>query len=668
MKHIYLFFIALMLTSLGFGQTTIYTQDFETNLNGYSHTPSQTPASDSGDQYFHRAEPSDGDIYESGGPYTNVNGDWLFVGSNPKTFNSGNSGILSFGSIDVSGFSDLVFSADFGGVPNDWDASDEVSVEYSWDNSTWSVLYSFSSPVTNDPLELENNATGGVNTTNGAVLTYALQTITSNNFSGTGTTLYLRIVCNSDANYEAFGVDNIILEGTASPTCTAPITQASAYNTTALGTTSATLNWTVGTGDEVLVVVKEGSAVDTDPTNGTDYTGSTVFGSGDELELGTGNYAVYADLTTNSVDITGLSEATTYHVAVYEYNTTDTCYLTPALTGSFTTEIACPVITGLTIDSFTDTTANINWTPGDTETDWEVVIQDAGTGTPSGSGTATTTNNPYLASGLIQNTAYEVYVRANCVSDGFSTWAGPINFTTEISCPEITGLTIDSFTDTTANISWTPGDTETDWEVVIQNAGTGTPSGSGTATTTNNPYLASGLTQNKAYEVYVRANCVSDGFSTWVGPINFTTEISCPEITGLTIDSFTDTTANISWTPGDTETDWEVVIQNAGTGTPSGSGTATTTNNPYLASGLTQNTAYEVYVRANCVSDGFSTWADPTTFTTEISCPEITGLTIDSFTDTTANISWTPGDTETDWEVVIQNAGTGTPSGSGTAT
>ena len=200
---------------LSVGQVTIYSQDFETNLSGYSHTPSQTPASDPGDQYFHRAEPSDGDIYESGGPYTNVTNSWLFVGSNPNTINSSTPGILDLGTVSVSGYTDLFFSADFGGVPNDWDASDEVEVEYQFDSNGWNTLYSFTSPVTNDPLELENNATGSINTANGTVLTYALQTITSDNFTGSGSNLSLRIVCNANANYEAFGVDNVLLKGTA---------------------------------------------------------------------------------------------------------------------------------------------------------------------------------------------------------------------------------------------------------------------------------------------------------------------------------------------------------------------------------------------------------------------------------------------------------------------
>lgn len=228
----------------GYGQvpTTI---DFETNLSGYSHTPSQLPSADPGDQYFHRAMPGDSDIYEgSVGPYTGVTGSWMFVGSNPRAFNSGNSGILTIDPINISGFSNLELSIDFGAVPNDWDAGDELSVEYRYDNTgAWSTLYSFGhNNGTNDPLVLSGNASGGSNTANGAVLTYALQTIVSDNFTGSGTNLNLRIVCNSNANYEAFGLDNIVLNGTAS--CTPPVDPTGTISGTTPACNSTTLTYT----------------------------------------------------------------------------------------------------------------------------------------------------------------------------------------------------------------------------------------------------------------------------------------------------------------------------------------------------------------------------------------------------------------------------------------
>lgn len=200
-----------------YSQTNLYYQGFETDLSGYSQTPNQTPSTDPGDQYFSRAEPSNGDIYETGsnGPYTNITGSWLFVGSNPNTINSGNPGILSTGLIDVAGYENFELSIDFGAVPSDWDTADDLIVEYSWNNTDWSTLYNFVSSGTNQPLDLASNSIGGSNTANGATLTYALQTIVSTNFTGSGNSLYIRVVCDSAANYEAFGLDNIILTGTA---------------------------------------------------------------------------------------------------------------------------------------------------------------------------------------------------------------------------------------------------------------------------------------------------------------------------------------------------------------------------------------------------------------------------------------------------------------------
>lgn len=208
-------FILAINANNSFGQTILYSQDFETNLDGYAHTPSQTPAINPGKQYFYRAEPSDSDIYEtrSDGPYTNVTGSWLFVGSNPNSISA--TGILSTGLINVTGYENLEISIDFGAVPNDWDTSDDLKVEYSWNNTDWSVLYNFvAQGTTNFPLDLSNNISEGNNTPNGTTLTYALQTIVSSNFTGSGNSLYLRVVCNSNSNYEAFGLDNIILKGT----------------------------------------------------------------------------------------------------------------------------------------------------------------------------------------------------------------------------------------------------------------------------------------------------------------------------------------------------------------------------------------------------------------------------------------------------------------------
>ena len=90
----------------------------------------------------------------------------------------------------------------------------------------------------------------------------------------------------------------------------------------------------------------------------------------------------------------------------------------------------CESLSGLSVNDITQTSAIISWTPAGGELDWEIVVQSAGSGVPTGSGTVTSTTS-YDAIGLILNTNYEAYVRSNCSSsDGYSIWVGPLYFTT----------------------------------------------------------------------------------------------------------------------------------------------------------------------------------------------------------------------------------------------
>ena len=82
---------------------------------------------------------------------------------------------------------------------------------------------------------------------------------------------------------------------------------------------------------------------------------------------------------------------------------------------------------------------------------------------------------------------------------------------------------------------------------------------------------------------------------------------SCSLPSGLTLDAATNTTATVSWTAGGTETAWEYVVEAYGSDEPS-TGGESTTSNPLTLSGLTANTPYDVYVRADCSSGDFSNW------------------------------------------------------------
>jgi gliding motility-associated-like protein len=148
----------------------------------------------------------------------------------------------------------------------------------------------------------------------------------------------------------------------------------------------------------------------------------------------------------------------------------------------------------------------------------------------------------------------------------------------DVSCPEPIALTLGTFTENSAEFTWQQGGTETSWEIAIQPQGTGVPTGSGVATSTNNPHVENGLTPTTAYEVYVRANCGSE-FSAWVGPLNFTTlNTPPPPPNGVTcasgsssfifIEDFeTDPAAGWTGTPfSGNNGDWHIVPGNANSG------------------------------------------------------------------------------------------------------
>ncbi|NBU71418.1 MAG: fibronectin type III domain-containing protein, partial [Bacteroidetes bacterium] len=73
--------------------------------------------------------------------------------------------------------------------------------------------------------------------------------------------------------------------------------------------------------------------------------------------------------------------------------------------------------------------AQFDWTAIASALSYEIVIQPAGSGLPSGTGVAAATNT-YSASGLSAQTNYEAYVRSVCASGLLSPWAGPLAFTT----------------------------------------------------------------------------------------------------------------------------------------------------------------------------------------------------------------------------------------------
>ena len=87
---------------------------------------------------------------------------------------------------------------------------------------------------------------------------------------------------------------------------------------------------------------------------------------------------------------------------------------------------------------------------------------------------------------------------------------------------------------------------------------------------------------------------------------------ACLAPSDLVVSSITTTTASVAWIANNSETSWEYQVVESDA-TPVETGDATS-DNPLALTGLTSNTSYDVYVRANCGTD-FSAWS-MVTFTT----------------------------------------------------
>lgn len=219
-----------------------------------------------------------------------------------------------------------------------------------------------------------------------------------------GASYYIRWESNDvggSGSRDEIAIDNIVLNS-----CVSPNTQASGFATANESNTSIDISFTRGDGDGgVLVLARAGSAVDEDPVNGTTYTGNATFGSG--TEIGTGNYVVYKDIAngtnaaTGNITISGLSEATTYHFAVYEYNTTGICHDLTELTGNGTTLCTTPTDATDFSTSKGNTQSVLSWTNPTCFDEVLVIASTASvTGTPmSADGTHYTANTAY-SSGL----------------------------------------------------------------------------------------------------------------------------------------------------------------------------------------------------------------------------------------------------------------------------
>ncbi len=95
---------------------------------------------------------------------------------------------------------------------------------------------------------------------------------------------------------------------------------------------------------------------------------------------------------------------------------------------------ACTNPSDLTVNFVNSIQAELDWTENGTATLWDIKIDTAGFN-PEESTIISGITKPYTATGLIENSKYEFYIRTQCDGGGFSNWVGPCKFSTLCSTP-----------------------------------------------------------------------------------------------------------------------------------------------------------------------------------------------------------------------------------------
>lgn len=313
--------------------------------------------------------------------------------------------------------------------------------------------------------------------------------------------------------------------------------------------------------------------------------------------------------------------------------------------------VIIPKPTNLTVSDITPNEANVSWTAGGDETSWdfEYKLKSAEEWTST-----TVTTPAYALTDLRNGDTYEVRVRAN-VGGQTSVWVST-TFSTPTCGPEDMG-----------EISYELNDSYGDgWgsnALEIYNS-----NGQLVASLTfATGYTASGtvaLCWGETYTIKWKAGSYATecGFTVYDagGEVIVTHTFGDPPTVGelatflmrmptcikpqnLTATNVVYNGATLSWTPGNEEQDaWHIACGAKGFD-PDADGTtyiAVSGEPTYTLEGLSENTAYDVYVRGNCGEGDVSAWSDVCTFTTPEQFATPTNLTVSDILARSAKANW----------------------------
>ena len=193
----------------------------------------------------------------------------------------------------------------------------------------------------------------------------------------------------------------------------------------------------------------------------------------------------------------------------------------------------CDRPTTATVSNITAHTADLTWNAASSAIGYTVYYGTVNDATNPNLNALTTTDTTVTLTGLNGETHYYAWVVSNCSGSTESDFRPFNSFTTLVSCPGVTALTVDTTTSDGATIHWSHGGEETQWYIILDSNEIGL--------TTDTFYTVTGLDAMTGHTLYVRAYC-ADGDTSIANHINFATSCEDPtcNITFNMVDSYGD--------------------------------------------------------------------------------------------------------------------------------
>lgn len=380
-------------------------------------------------------------------------------------------------------------------------------------------------------------------------------------------------------------------------------------------------------------------------------------GAGNVIATGAGSIVGSYESTTGEISFYVVSDGS---VGGAQFDYTLSCAPPPA----------CLPVTAITVDALSTTDVTFSWTSQGTETLWNIEYGAPGfvpgTGAEIGSITGTV-NNPETISGLTPDTGYDIYIQADCGGDVspwellniFTGYCTPVyDFTSDYltkfetsgaiqnilytataqplgGYEDNTGQIIQQFTNDQFDFeTFFQGGSNTiviwvDWnndltfdpseEVANQYAPGSAPNNAQTGSVVIPNGTAAGqyrMRVRSRWGTTVPGPCDLQSFGSAIDvTLDVLPEPTCPRPTDLLVSMITSSTADIAWTAGGLETEWEVEYGEVGFTLGAGTSFITNVTSEQLT-GLMDNTSYDVYVRAVCSPGDTSAWSNVASFST----------------------------------------------------